>query len=132
MINMKINSGWLRRRFLEAKFGHTGYLAFLVSTGTFIVVMYNLTIKDIPILSGFFPSLWVFATIGLLIYIPMIIGLGHWHIRKQLPIENIRIFEKNPLYAKIARIQIQLLSGTAKETDVQEVIDKLESIEKNQ
>ena len=62
----------------------------------------------------------------------MIIVLGHWHIKKQLPIENIRIFEKNPLYAKIARIQIQLLSGTAKETDVQEVIDKLESIEKNQ
>ena len=126
-----VNITWFQRRFYEARLGHTNYFGFLLSMGTFIIVSYAYISANIPIILNIFPYLWAFALSAVVIYLPVAIIVGHFHLKKQVPIEQIRVFEKSPYFAKMFRIQLQLLSNDIKlsKDEVGKTVELLKKIE---
>lgn len=81
--------------------GHSTYLVFLVSLSNFLVNVYTYILLYGGDLIVIFPSLLYFAVIGVIVYVPSAIFIGHWHNRHQLETDVTVAAEKNPYYAKI-------------------------------
>ena len=124
-----VNKHWLQRRFYEARLGHTNYFGFFISMGTFVIVAFAYISANLPFILNLFPHITIFAAFALAIYLPVVIIVGHLHLQKQIPIENIRMFERNPYFAKMFRLQLQLLSRESK-LSKEEVLGAIEDLKK--
>jgi len=78
----------MRRRWYDFRMGHMTYLIFALSFANFILISHRLLIERVPILNEYFSSLWFFAIIFIIAYIPTSIFLGAWHRRTQLRVEQ--------------------------------------------
>ena len=121
---------WMRRRWYDFRMGHTLYLIFILSFANFILISHRLLIERVPILNEFFSSLWFFAIIFVLAYIPISIALGIWHRRTQLRIEQDIVTRQNPFLAKTLALIIDIQTGKASKEQIEKMRKTLEDIEK--
>lgn len=99
-----MKNSWHRQIWFEFRTGHSFYLIFFLSFGTFITVQYKLLFEQVDFLNELFPDIVTFVVVFVGIYIPLAIIIGHLHLRKQIPVESIRLTEENPLtYETLAK-----------------------------
>ena len=120
----------MRRRWYDFRMGHTLYLIFILSFANFILISHRLLIERVPILNEYFSSLWFFAIIFVLAYIPVSIALGIWHRRTQLRIEQDIVTRQNPFLAKTLALIIDIQTGKASKEQIETMRKTLEDIEK--
>jgi hypothetical protein len=120
---------WMRRRWLDFRQGHTIYLVFAMTFLNFITIQYALLIDRIPALqSSVFGNQWMFAAIFIAVYIPLSIGIGYWHRKTQLKVEQEAIFLQNPVQARMWLFMIRLVQGKTTEDEQLEMKNLLERI----
>lgn len=92
-----MSGSWMKRRWYEFRNGHSIYLVFLLSFTNFFLITYNFLIGNVPLLSSIFPSLGIFVSVAILVYVPLAILVGHWHNRKQLSVDTEIVARANPV-----------------------------------
>ncbi len=118
----------MRRRWLDFRQGHTIYLVFAMTFANFMVIQYALLIERVPVLQPVFPSMWVFATIFVAVYVPLAIVIGYWHRKTQWKVEQEAMFSENVVQARLWLFMIRLVQGKATEAEqaeMQEMLDKI-------
>jgi len=120
----------MRRRWYDFRVGHGLYLIFALSFANFILISYRFLIERVPILNEFFSSLWYFAIIFILAYIPISIVIGVWHRRTQLRVEQDIITRQNPFLAKVLKLIINIQTGQASKEQIETMRKTLNDIEK--
>ena len=128
---MKVNNNWFRRRWLEARYGHTSYLIFSLTIVNFVLISYRFLIEKDPILNEILSDLWIFAAILMIFYVPTSILIGYWHRHTQLSTENTIKRLEDPLLAHICRIILDSRIGKASEKEIIELKVLLSKIESN-
>ena len=126
---MKINENWFRRRWLDGRFGNSYYLIFSVTLVNFILISYRFFIEQESISSKILSDLWIFSVILIILYVPVSILIGYWHIHSQLNIENTIKLLENPLHAHISRIILDFKTGRVSEKEILELKALLSKIE---
>jgi len=112
-----ISSDWLRRRWLDFRNGHSIYLVFAMTFANFITIQYQLLIDQLPYLEGIFNSIWIFAIMFILFYVPLSIILGYWHRKSQWKVEQDALFRENKVGAIMWMYVIDLIEGNVSEED---------------
>ena len=125
-----MNEGWIRRRWWEFRQGHSIYLIFILTFINFVLIAYRLLIERVSYFKEIFPELWIFALLFILCYIPAAVLIGFWHRRTQLRVETTMIQQQNPLMAKMFRTLLDVQTGKASESEIQEFRNMLLGIEK--
>jgi len=120
---------WIRRRWLDFRQGHGLYLIFALSFANFILIFHRLLIERTGFLDEIFSSLWIFALVFVVLYIPVAILVGFWHRRTQVKIETEQVMRQNPFLAKIFRMLVDIIEGTASKEEIKKFRDLLTSIE---
>ncbi|MFB5607952.1 MAG: hypothetical protein ACE5RI_07860 [Candidatus Nitrosomaritimum yanchengensis] len=126
-----MDNPWLRRRWYDFRLGHSLYLIFALSFANFILIAHRLLIERVPILNEFFSSLWFFAIVFVLAYIPISIGIGIWHRRTQLRVEQDIAMRQNPIFAKAFATIIDIQTGKATPEQIENFRNTLKNIEEN-
>ncbi len=121
---------WLRRRWFDFRLGHSVYLIFLLSFSNFILIFHRLLIERIEFLDNIFSELWVFVLIFVIAYIPISVGVGVWHRKTQIKIENEQSLLNNPFLARNFRVLIDVIEGKASKEEIQKFREFLLNIEK--
>ena len=62
--------------------GYGTYISLPVGVASSLVVFYELAIKNVSVLRPFIPSLTVFALEALVVFVPISISLGLYHIKR--------------------------------------------------
>ena len=127
-----MNKAWMRRRWFDFRLGHSVYLIFALSFGNFVLIFYRLFIEMVPSLKELFSSLWVFAIIFILAYIPAAIIIGVWHRKTQLKVEQEQTMRQNWMWAKMFKAVIDIQTGRATDEEIEKVRTFLETIEKTE
>ncbi len=127
-----MNEEFFRRRWFDFRQGHSLYLIFALSFGNFLLIFHRLLIERVPTLNEIFPSLWIFAIIFILIYIPIAIIIGAWHRKTQLRIEADLGLKQSPLLAKVLGTIMDIQTGNASKEDVESLRNLLKKIESGQ
>lgn len=93
-----IERQWVKRRWTEFKYGHSGYMAFVMGFVNFVVIMYTLAIERIPALNEIFPSMTYWLIFFSVIYVPAAVIIGRKvHLKNQLSTEAVQNAENNIL-----------------------------------
>ncbi len=121
---------WFRRRWFDFRLGHSVYLIFLLSFSNFILIFHRLLIERVEFLDNIFSELWIFVLIFVFAYIPIAIGVGAWHRRTQIKIENEQALLNNPFMARNFRMLIDIIQERASKEDIDEFREFLRKIEK--
>jgi len=124
-----MRNSWLRRRWFDFRQGHGVYLIFALSFGNFILIFHRLFIERIETLHEIFSSLWIFAFVFILFYIPVAIAIGAWHRRTQLKVDMEIAIRQNPMWAKMFRMIMDIQTGKASKEEIESVRKLLKSIE---
>ncbi len=111
------SSDWLRRRWLDFRNGHSIYLVFAMTFANFITIQYQLLIANLPLSAGIFSSIWIFAIMFILFYVPLSIVLGYWHRKSQWKVEQDALFRENKVGAIMWMYVIDLIEGNVSEED---------------
>ena len=125
-----LNQTWLRRRWLDLRFGHSVYLIFVLTGVNFILIFHRLLIERVEILNEVFSDLWFFTIVFVLCYIPISIVIGAWHRRTQMKIDQEQTLLNNPFMARNFRVLIDIIQGTASKEEINKFRNLLLSIEK--
>jgi len=120
---------WIRRRWVNFRFGHSIYLIFALTFANFVLIFHRLLIERVEFLSEIFSNLWIFVIIFIVIYVPVAIIIGHWHRKTQVKIEQELFLRQNPMFAKWFRILIEMQSGQASKEEVENLRNLLKAIE---
>ena len=83
----------------------------------FITIQYQLLIDQLPYLEGIFNSIWIFAIMFILFYVPLSIILGYWHRKSQWKVEQDALFRENKVGALMWMYVIDLIEGNVSEED---------------
>jgi len=121
--------GFIRRRWYDFRQGHSFYLIFAMSFANFVLIFYRLLVEQIEILDEIFSSLWIFALVFIILYIPVAILIGLWHRRTQLKVEADQVLRQNPFMARNFRMLVDMIQGTASKEDIEKFRNLLTSIE---
>ena len=124
----KISRGFIRRRWLDFRNGHSIYLSFLLTFINFILISYNFLIKQLPFGIGDSMTLPSFILLFILIYIPTAITLGVWHRKHQYSVENEALLRQNWMWAWISQYQIRLIKGKTNPKEDEYIINYLNDI----
>lgn len=114
-----MDTPWMRRRWLDFRFGHTTYLIFAISLANFVLIFHRLLIERVEFLDGLFDNLWFFTIIFIIIYIPVSVLIGAWHRKTQLKVETAQIMRQNPIMALMFRNLLDIIDGKATKEDIQ-------------
>ena len=81
--------------------GHGNYLSFIVSLTTFVVVVYQLGVKNVPLLEQMFPNMWIFAIFFGAVYLFLTVFIG-WQDMKRgsYPAESAITFDRHPRFSE--------------------------------
>ncbi len=120
---------WIRRRWLDFRQGHGLYLIFALSFANFILIFHRLLIERTEFLEEIFSSLWVFAIVFVILYIPVAILVGFWHRKTQLKIEAEQALRQNPFLATNFRMLVDMIDGRASKEEIEKFRNLLTSIE---
>jgi len=124
-----MNQEWLRRRWLDFRFGHNTYLIFLLSFSNFVLIFHRLLVERIEFLQDIFSELWFFILVFLTAYIPVSIIIGAWHRKTQLRTENEQVYLQNPFFARMFRNLVDIIDKKASEEEIESFRSFLKSIE---
>lgn len=124
----KLSKGFIRRRWLDFRNGHSIYLAFVLTFINFILISYNFLIKQLPFGIGDSMTLPSFILLFVLIYIPTAITLGVWHRKHQYSVENEALLRQNWMWAWISQYQIRLIKGKTNPKEDEYIINYLNDI----
>jgi hypothetical protein len=124
----KLSKGFIRRRWLDFRNGHSIYLAFLLTFINFILISYNFLIKQLPFGIGDSMTLPSFILLFVIIYIPTAITLGVWHRKHQYSVENEALLRQNWMWAWISQYQIRLIQGKTNPKEDKYIINYLNDI----
>ena len=124
----KISRGFIRRRWLDFRNGHSIYLAFLLTFINFILISYNFLIKQLPFGIGDSMTLPSFILLFVIIYIPTAITLGVWHRKHQYSVENEALLRQNWLWAWMNQYLIRLINGKTNPTEDEYIMNYLNDI----
>ncbi len=127
---IKVNEGWIRRRWWEERHGHTTYLIYILTFVNYILITYTFFIEKIPFFQELIPHLWIFVLIFLVSYIPASTIIGYWHRRTQLRVETTIKLLENPLWAKMFRTVMDVQTGKASKEEIEKMRQLLTKIEK--
>jgi hypothetical protein len=83
----------------------------------FITIQYALLIDRLPYWAGIFNSIWIFAIMFILFYVPLSIILGYWHRKSQWKVEQDALFRENKVGAIMWMYVIDLIEGNVSEED---------------
>ena len=83
----------------------------------FITIQYQLLIDRLPYWAGIFSSIWIFAILFILAYVPVSIVLGYWHRKSQWKVEQDALFRENKVGAIMWMYVIDLIEGKVDEED---------------
>jgi uncharacterized membrane protein len=83
----------------------------------FVTIQYRLLIDQIPTLNSIFFNIWIFATIFVLIYIPLGMIIGYWHRKNQFSVEQEALFSQNQVGARINLFLIDMIDGKVSEDE---------------
>ncbi len=83
----------------------------------FITIQYALLIDRLPYWAGIFNSIWIFAIMFILFYVPLSIVLGYWHRKSQWKVEQDALFRENKVGAIMWMYVIDLIEGKVSEED---------------
>jgi hypothetical protein len=83
----------------------------------FITIQYALLIDRLPYWAGIFNSIWIFAIMFILFYVPLSIVLGYWHRKSQWRVEQDALFRENKVGAIMWMYVIDLIEGKVSEED---------------
>ncbi|HEX7274470.1 MAG TPA: hypothetical protein VF248_02550 [Nitrososphaeraceae archaeon] len=83
----------------------------------FITIQYQLLIDRLPYWAGIFNSIWIFAILFVLAYVPVSIVLGYWHRKSQWKVEQDALFRENKVGAIMWMYVIDLIEGKVAEED---------------
>ena len=122
-------NNWARRRWTNFRQGHSVYLIFALTFANFILIFHRLLIERVEFLSEVFSSLWVFALVFVLVYIPLAVLIGHWHRKTQLKIEMELLYRQSPLLAKWFRVLFDMQTGKATKEEIENTRNLLKAIE---
>jgi uncharacterized membrane protein len=125
-----MKASWMRRRWYDFRLGHSVYLIFALTFSNFVLISHRLLIERVPILNEYFSSLWFFAIIFILAYIPISIIIGVWHRRTQLRVEQDIVTRQNPFLAKVLGVIIDIQTGKASKEQIETMRKTLEEIDK--
>jgi hypothetical protein len=125
-----MKQSWLRRRWLDFRFGHGLYLIFALTFSNFILIFHRLLIERIEILNEVFSNLWFFSIVFVILYIPIAIGIGAFHRRTQLSVESEQTLLNNPFMARNFRMLVDIIEGKASKEEIENFRDLLKGIEK--
>ncbi len=114
-----MDTPWMRRRWLDFRFGHTTYLIFAISLANFVLIFHRLLIERVEFLDGLFENLWFFTIIFIIIYIPVSVLIGAWHRKTQLKVETAQYMRQNPIMALMFRNLLDIIDGKATKEDIQ-------------
>ena len=126
---MNLEKNWIKKRWLEERFGHSSYLMYVLTLVNFILISYRYFIESDPILHELISDLWLFTIILLIFYVPISILIGYWHRQTQLSTENTIKRLEDPLFAHISRTILDLKTGTISENQIKEIKKLLLKIE---
>jgi hypothetical protein len=129
-MRLAFNNNWFRRRWLDFRNGHSIYLIFAMTFANFITIQYRLLIDRAPALDWIFGSIWIFAIIFIVIYVPLGIIIGYWHRRNQFSVEAEALFRENKVGAVLWLYVIDLIEGNVNEEDKKKMRDALLKITK--
>jgi len=121
---------WVRRRWFDFRLGHSVYLIFVLSFSNFVLIFHRLLIERIEFLDDIFSELWFFVLIFVVAYIPISVGIGAWHRRTQIKVENEQSLLNNPFLARNFRVLIDVIEGKASKEEIQKFREFLLNIEK--
>ena len=124
-----MSNEWFRRRWLDFRFGHSVYLIFALTFANFVLIFHRLLIERVESLNEIFSNLWIFAVVFVIIYIPVSIGIGAWHRRTQLRVEQEQIMIQNPFLARNFRMLMDMVDGNATKEEVENFRNLLKRIE---
>lgn len=93
----------MKRRWMDFRLGHGLYLGYFISFFSFIVVTWTLFIERTPFLAGIVQHMTIYILAFLLVYPPLAVLMGHWHIRHQLPTEAGIQAGRNPEWRAMRR-----------------------------
>lgn len=127
-MKLSVDNNFFRRRWLDFRNGHGIYLVFAMTFANFITIQYKLLIAPAPFLNDLFGNILVFATVFLLIYIPISMILGYWHRKNQFLVEADALFRENKVGAIMWLYMIDLIDGKVDEEDrkrMREVLMKI-------
>ncbi len=96
----------------------------------FIIIQYALLIERVPVLESLFDSLWIFASVFVAIYIPLAIGIGYWHRKSQLKIEQEPIFNESVMNARMWLFMFELIEGKVSDEEKTQMRNMLKGITK--
>jgi len=125
-----MKSTWLRRRWFDFRLGHSVYLIFALSFSNFILIFHRLLIERNKFLDDIFSELWFFILVFVAAYIPISIGIGAWHRRTQIKVENEQTLLNNPFMARNFRMLIDIIEGNASKEEIKKFREFLTKIEK--
>ena len=96
--------------------GHGVYLIFAISFLNFIVIQYQLLIREIPFLQALFSSLIIFTLVFFVVYVPLAVVIG-WidYKRGSVPVDSIIAYKASPYHRDLARAIMLLAEGKNKE-----------------
>lgn len=105
---------WFQKRWFEFRLGHGTYLGFFLSFVNFMLITYNLFLEkflDVNIFGG----LLGFGLILTIIYIPVCIIFGYFHVVKQMKYDSGMQFGVTPqvseIIERLKRIEEKISSG---------------------
>ena len=127
---MKImDTPWMRRRWLDFRYGHTTYLIFAIGLANFVLIFHRLLIERVEFLNGLFNNLWIFTVVFVIIYIPVSILIGAWHRKTQLKVETTQTMHQNPVMAHMFRNLLDIIDGKATREEIEQFRNLLLKIE---
>ena len=122
--------GWPQQRFFEFRAGHGTYLAFAVSLVTFVLIVHRLLIERVPELDAVFGDLLTFTIVFAILYVPIAVLMGRWHMRNQFKVESTMTFMNNPSMLRAFRLLFDLETNSANKDDVEAFKKLLKRLEK--
>src|SRR5918911_2538328 len=126
----KRDSNWIKRRWLDFRNGHSIYLVFIMTFANFVTIQYKLLIDKVPAVHSIFDSIWVFAIVFVIIYVPLGMIIGFWHRKNQFSVEAEALFSQNQIGATINLFLIDLIDGKVTEDEKQRMRNYLLKIMK--
>ena len=126
---MIIPRNFVRKFWWDGRMGHTTYLMFLLTIVNFMIIAYNFLLEGNEFFEKFEEYLWLFGIIFLVLYVPVAILIGRWHVNTQLKVElEMRMLE-NPIMAKMVRGILDDKIGKATKEETEEFRKFLKEIE---
>ena len=97
-----------------------------------MLIFHRLFIERVPALNEIFSSLWVFAVVFILAYIPVAVVIGAWHRKTQLKIDQEQSIRQNRIWVQVFRMIIDIQTGKATDEEIEKIRSFLKSIEADQ